>query len=70
MSLLEFAREFARLKSDLAACNIPDVQLVRLVDFWPTLQQNADNPSYQSYVDELVPIILHLINEESLYDLT
>ncbi|MBU1471009.1 MAG: hypothetical protein KJ723_10020, partial [candidate division Zixibacteria bacterium] len=47
-----------------------DVQLVRLVDFWPTLQQNADNPSYQSYVDELVPIILHLINEESLYDLT
>ncbi|MFH1891310.1 MAG: hypothetical protein ABIK83_01340 [Candidatus Zixiibacteriota bacterium] len=70
MSLLEFAREFARLKSDLAACNIPDVQLVRLVDFWPTLRQNTANTSYQSYVEELVPIILHLINDESLHDLT
>ncbi len=70
MSLLQFAKEFAKLKSDLAAQPVPDLQLLCLIDFWPSLADHAAESSYRSYLDEYVPLLLHLISAENLSDLT
>jgi len=52
VSPLEFAKEFAALKSKVGQQHAGDTQLLTLADFWPRLDGVRDNQSYRSYLDE------------------
>ncbi len=69
-SPLQFAKDFARLKSKLAAAPAADLRLLLLVDFWPQLEICRRDAAYQSYFDEYLPLLSDLITEENLADLT
>ena len=69
-SPLKFAKDFGKLKSDLTSQPAADLKLLLLVDFWPTLHHHRDNKAYRSYFEEYIPLLLHLISEENLHDLT
>lgn len=69
-SPLQFAKDFGKLKSDLASQPAADLKLLLLLEFWLVLEQHRDNKTYRSYFDEYIPLLLHLISEENLHDLT
>lgn len=69
-SPLQFAKDFGKLKSDLASQPAADLKLLLLVDFWPSLERHRDDKAYRSYFEEYIPLLLHLISEENLHDLT
>lgn len=69
-SPLQFAKDFGKLKSDLASRPAADLKLLLLVDLWPSLETHHDDKAYRSYFDEYIPLLLHLISEENLHDLT
>jgi len=69
-SPLQFAKDFGKLKSDLASQPAADLKLLLLIDFWPRLELYQGNKAYRSYFDEYIPLLLHLISPESLHDLT
>ncbi len=69
-SPLQFAKDFGKLKSDLASQPAADLKLLLLVDFWPSLERHRDDKAYRSYFDEYIPLLLHLVSEENLHDLT
>ncbi len=70
LSHIQFAQAFERLKAELAATPAGDLQLIRLVRFWPTLQPGIDSPLYSTYVDEYVAVLEQLVTEANLQDLT
>ncbi len=67
---VQFAKDFARLKSESAAQSVADSQLLRLIAFWPQMQSVAAKESYRTYLDEYCLVFLRLINEQVLFDLT
>ncbi len=69
-SPLQFAKEFARLKSDLSRLSVPDLQLLRLIEFWPQLESHVDDVGYHTYVDEYIPLFCRLVTEQALFDLS
>jgi hypothetical protein len=69
-SPLQFAREFERLKSDLRTQPAPDLQLLQLSDFWTTHSALFRDTNYRSYLDEFQPLLLHLITDSTLFDMT
>ena len=69
-SPLQFAKDFSKLKSDLALQPAADLKLLLLLEFWLVLEQHRDNKAYRSYFDEYIPLLLHLVSEENLHDLT
>ncbi len=68
VSPLQFAKNFARLKSDLPTLLAPDLKLLRLIRFWPDLKPLAGKVSYRTYFDEYIPFIHHLVTEQTLFD--
>jgi len=68
-SPLQFAKEFARLKTHLADQPAGDARLLLLVEFWASIRQYEASTAYRSYFDEYIPLLLQHINEENLYDL-
>jgi len=69
-SPLQFAKDFGKLKSDLASQPAVDLKLLLLIDFWPSLETHHDDKAYRSYFEEYIPLLLHLVSEENLHDLT
>jgi len=70
ISPVQFAKEFAKLKSDLAGQPAPDERLLLLIDFWPFLSQKAGQSSYRSYVEEYFTLLTPLAASSNLTDLT
>ncbi len=70
VSLLQFAREFQKLKADVAGFNAPDSKLLCLVAFWQKLKPFKGNLSYQTYFEEYVHFFLILIPRADLSDLS
>ncbi len=69
-SPVQFARDFARLKSDLGRSPAPDRKLLALMAFWPQLETVLTEPAYGTYIDEYLPALLQCTNAESLFDLS
>lgn len=69
MSILEFARSFARFKSDLSQSIVPDHQLLHFIGFWPELKSKLNDRSYTTYFDEWLAI-LPLVTKETIFDLS
>ena len=69
MSILEFARSFARFKSDLSQSIVPDHQLLHFIRFWPELKSKLNDRSYATYFDEWLAI-LPLVTKETIFDLS
>ena len=67
-SPVQFARDFARLKSDLNRSPALDHKLLTLMAFWPQLEAILEEPAFRSYVDEYLPLLLHCTSAESLFD--
>ena len=53
LSPVQFAKEFARLKSDLAGQSSDDLRLLLLLDFSDKLVPLKDKAEFTSYIDEL-----------------
>ena len=69
-SPLQFATNFAKMKSHLEALASNDARLMLLIDFWQEMQPQRDDPSYQSYFDEYIPLLSSSITDASIADLT
>jgi hypothetical protein len=69
-SVLKFAKDFERLKSEYQATEAPDLRIMLLLRFWPGLEVYRDNKLFASYFEEYIPLLLDLINHNSLIDLT
>jgi hypothetical protein len=70
LSPLEFAREFEKLKSDLARLPATDSRLMRLTQFWKQLAPVASEAPYQSYADEYRALLIGLVQPDALPDLS
>ncbi len=69
-SVLQFARDFEKLKSTTSEAVSLDQALLAMADFWPELREKRDNKSYASYFEEYVPLLVGLIDNDNLFDLT
>ena len=69
-SPLQFARDFARLQSQLATLPKGDRQLLLMLDFWQEMGEYFGDAAYQSYFDEYLPLLTRLIAPANLTDLT
>jgi hypothetical protein len=69
-SPLQFARDFEKLKSDLAASPAPDLSLLLLIGFWPQLENKIHDALYKSYIDEYLSILVNRFSDDVLIDLT
>ena len=69
-SPIDFTKAFERLRPHIADPPAPDLKLRRLADFWPELSPRIGKAAYQNYFDEYIPLLLHLICQENLTDLT
>jgi hypothetical protein len=68
MSILEFARSFAKFKSDLSQSSVPDHQLLHFIRFWPRIKSKLGDKSYSTYIDEWLALI-PLVTNEAIFDL-
>ncbi|MEP0828935.1 MAG: hypothetical protein HRF51_10475, partial [bacterium] len=69
-SPLQFARDFERLKSDIARSPSPENALLRLVAFWQNLKERAALDAYRTYLEEYLQLLSSLLNEKNLTDMT
>lgn len=69
-SPLQFARDFERLKSDIARSPSPESALLRLVAFWQNLKERAALAAYRTYLEEHLQLLSSLLNEKNLTDMT
>ncbi len=70
LSPLQFAREWESTKSRLYALHASDSKLLLLCEFWPNLAGQAEKPTYQGYLDEFRSLLLPLIGDGPLNDLS
>ncbi len=70
LSPLQFAKEWEKQKSGLVDPASGDRGILQLCDFWPHLNTHFDEPAYKSYFDEYSSLMLPLLGEASLSDLT
>ncbi|MEE9442393.1 MAG: hypothetical protein V3V99_06975 [candidate division Zixibacteria bacterium] len=70
VSPLQFAQEFEKFKSELSKIPAEDIQILRLMDFWPNLKEKVTDRSYQSYFEEYHAYLVSLLNHDNLNDLT
>jgi len=70
ISPLQFARDFAHLKTDLAEQSFDDLKLLTLAGFWQKLAPLRANAEFSSYVDEYASMLEHYLTESNLQDLT
>jgi len=68
-SPLEFARDFEKLKSDLARLPASDWRLGKLMQFWERLEPGVDSPSLSTWVEEFTDLLTGLTGEADLIDL-
>ncbi|MEW5796086.1 MAG: hypothetical protein AB1772_06960, partial [Candidatus Zixiibacteriota bacterium] len=68
-SPLAFARSFEQLRGRLESQPAADLRLLQLADFWPSLSQFHDDPSYRNYFDEFSSLLEHDISECAIIDL-
>jgi hypothetical protein len=66
---LQFAKEFARLRADLASDIAPDHKMLHMMRFWPELAGVKDQNQYGDYFREFIPTYLDLIESRNLVDL-
>jgi hypothetical protein len=66
---LQFAKECARLRADLASDIAPDHKLLRMMRFWPELAAVKDQNQYGDYFHEFIPTYLDLIESHNIVDL-
>lgn len=69
-SPLQFARDFERLKSDIARSPSPESALLRLVAFWQNLKARAALAAYRTYLEEYLQLLSSLLNDKNLTDMT
>lgn len=69
-SPLEFAKRFARFKSELSRLVSQESRLLRMLQFWPELKPHTGETAYHSYIDEFAPLLVPLISENSFLDLS
>lgn len=67
-SPLQFAREFARFKSDLSRQPGPELRLLCLIEFWPNLKRLTDDIGRRTYVEEVTSLFHNLLTEQTLSD--
>ncbi len=70
LSPLQFAKEWEQQKSSVVSSASGDRGLLHLRNFWQHLSGHFEEPAYRSYFDEYCSLMLPLLNETALSDLT
>ena len=70
LSPLQFAKEWEKHKSSVVDSASGDRGLLQLCSFWQHLSAQVDEPAYRSYFEEYYSIVLLLLRETALSDLT
>jgi len=68
LSPLQFAREFEKLKSDLARLPGPDLRLRRLIEFWGQLETHLKNVAFSTWVKEFTDLLITQTDGADLSD--
>ncbi len=69
-SLIEFAKEFERLKAFLADDKIsPDLKLIRIAEFRDDNQDSLEKKQYRSYLEELTSDLAGILQKDGLPEL-
>jgi len=68
-SLVQFAIEFEKLKSDFSVSPTGGLKLLMMIEFWCQYGTELKSPAYHTYFDDFL-VICELVSEESIHDLS
>jgi len=68
-SILQFAKDFEKLKSDFASTKQADLQILLLISFWPKFEDKITDPKFEPYKDEYISMLTMAVSESNLHDL-